>query len=427
MRHILQVFEHGCLQVDGERFTTTHFNRLVQYNEHYENRYFEVGHGRIYFRHYVGVIQVGNLTIEILPKADRSPVGNKIKWRGILLEMLRQTGVLEPEIVHDATLRLQNAPLLDLYFDAFLSAVEQLTHHGLVRKYRLTTGNLGKLKGRLLFRQQIAKNLMHPERVFTAHEEYDRNNLFNQILKKAVSVVGCTSTNNSVSTRAQGLGLVFEDIAEVLVTEQTFSRLRFDRNTERYRRAIQLARLIILNYAPDLQGGRESVLAILFDMNRLFERFIYVQMKRAEPRYRNQGLTITGQGTKQFWGGRRIRPDIQAAFKAGPLLKCVILDTKWKLPKTNEPEDADIQQMYVYNVHFGSGQSVLVYPAFSGSKACRTSYATSTATKPDFQHDCRTYYVELVSEEGGLRQDIGKVLIEDLVLSEQLGPNQTSN
>jgi 5-methylcytosine-specific restriction enzyme subunit McrC len=48
-----------------------------------------------------------------------------------------------------------------------------------------------------------------------------------------------------------------------VIIPQTFERLAFGRNTERSRRAIQLARLIILNYSPDLHGGREHVIAIL--------------------------------------------------------------------------------------------------------------------------------------------------------------------
>ena len=55
------------------------------------------------------------------------------------------------------------------------------------------------------------------------------------------------------------------------ITLDTFTRLRYDRSTERYRYAVALARLIILNYQPDVRAGREDVLAILFNMNELFE------------------------------------------------------------------------------------------------------------------------------------------------------------
>ena len=295
MSNLLQVFEHDVLEVDGQSFKLRHFDRLVEYNERYGNRYFAVGHRRIYMRQYVGVIQVGDLTIEILPKADRAEDRDKRKWQHALLAMLKRTELLSPEDIHDAYLRLTKCTLLDIYFDAFLTAAENLSHQGLVRKYRLTQGNLGKLKGRLLFTQQITRNLLHPERLYTAHEDYDRNNLFNQILKKALVTLGSIVTSNTISSRAGFLRLAFEDVADARITVQTFGRLRFDRSTERYRRALQLARFIILGFSPDLRGGTESVLAILFDMNRLFERFIFTELKREEYRYREKGLSVSGQ------------------------------------------------------------------------------------------------------------------------------------
>jgi 5-methylcytosine-specific restriction enzyme subunit McrC len=99
----VQVFEHTSLPV-GDRFTDARFNRLVQYNERHGNQFFDVGHNRIHFRSYVGVIQVGNLTIEILPKADKSPESpaQKQKWQSALVEMLRQSGFIRLATISDA-------------------------------------------------------------------------------------------------------------------------------------------------------------------------------------------------------------------------------------------------------------------------------------------------------------------------------------
>ncbi len=121
----------------------------MQYNERHGNRFFDVGHNRIHFRNYVGVIQVGNLTIEILPKADKTPESpaQKQKWQRALVEMLRKSGFIRLVSVSDARLRLRSSSLLDIYFESFLAEVEDLVHHGLVRKYRQTRENLPALKG----------------------------------------------------------------------------------------------------------------------------------------------------------------------------------------------------------------------------------------------------------------------------------------
>ena len=67
-KNILQVFEHHTLKVDeASAFKMVHFNALEKYGYKTKEKFFSVGNKRIKFNNYVGVIQVKNLTIEILP------------------------------------------------------------------------------------------------------------------------------------------------------------------------------------------------------------------------------------------------------------------------------------------------------------------------------------------------------------------------
>jgi 5-methylcytosine-specific restriction enzyme subunit McrC len=224
----------------------------------------------------------------------------------------------------------------------------------------------------------------------------------------------------SLAARASASLLSFEDVANTRITAETFERLTYDRNTERYRRAVQLARLIILNYSPDLRGGQEHVVAILFDMNKLFERFIFVQLRRAEPHYAARGLSISGQVSKRFWSNKTIRPDVVAAIQSADESASVILDTKWKVPKDGQPADDDLKQMYAYNVHLGSHRSVLVYP-LAGIHQVGTDqpYAQSASLPSGYRHGCTTFYVNLFDSESKLRKDIGTELIDNAILSRE--------
>src|SRR5262249_29872384 len=159
--------------------------------------------------------------------------------------------------------------------------VRALLHHGLVRKYQQLTGNLTVLKGRLLFNRHIAENLVHRERFFTGYIHYDRNNRFNQILHLAVRIVSTSARSSAVRGAADEFLVWMEGSDDKPVSAATFGRLRFDRNTERYRPAMALAKMIILNYQPDVRAGGNDVLAILFDMNELFEEYVLRQLKRA--------------------------------------------------------------------------------------------------------------------------------------------------
>jgi 5-methylcytosine-specific restriction enzyme subunit McrC len=418
MSNVIQVFEYTTLPV-GEGFSLSHFNCLVQHNERHGNRFFEVGLNRIHFRNYVGVIQVGNLTIEILPKADKDPISKnqKNKWQGALIDMLRQSGFIRVASLSDARLRLQLSSLLDIYFESFLVEVDKLVHHGLVRKYRQTCGNLSALKGRILFRQHIAKNLVHGERFFTAHVFYDRNNPFNQILLIALDVLIRVSSNFHLVGIARSLTSLFQGVSDIEVTEQTFNRLPYNRNTERYRKAVQLARLIILNYSPDLRGGKEDVLAILFDMNSLFERFVYAQLKQAEAKQALRRISFKAQVSRRFWSADRmqksIRPDIIAQIGTGPDHERVVVDTKWKIPNDGRPGDADLQQMHTYNVQFGARRSFLLYPRVGNQVDIQGRFSQGEALQPSFDHNCKMLFLELF-DGNKLRNDIGEELIQML-------------
>jgi 5-methylcytosine-specific restriction enzyme subunit McrC len=418
MPKIAQVFEHGTLSVGEQGFNAHHFAALVRYNERHGCTFFSVGHSRLYFGSFVGVIQVGNLAIEILPKLDNDPSADRAKWQRALLQMLRRSGLLTVESAPEADLHRRSSALVDIYLDAFLSEVERLTHGGLVKRYRLTQGNLHKLKGRILFSQHIRRNALHQERIFTAHETYDRDNPLNRILKSALTIVERLAIRQSLASRAAASLLWFEQVANARMTTQTFERLTFGRNTERYRRAIQFARLIILNYSPDLRGGQEHVFAILFDMNKLFERFILVQVLRAQPLYASCRLRITGQESRTFWCSKTIRPDIVADFATGGAPARVILDTKWKVPKDGQPADDDLKQMYAYNLHFGSRRSVLVYP-YAGPHQISTDqpYAQSLALPTGHHHNCATFYIGLFDTDNRLRKDIGHVVVKKAILS----------
>ena len=415
----IQVFEHGTLDVGERGFNARQFAALVRYNDRHGCTFFKVGYNRLHFCSFVGVIQVGDLTIEILPKLDNeASTGQERKWQNALLQMLRQSGLLTLEAAPEADLRLRQSPLVDVYLDAFLTEVEHLAHAGLAKRYRVTEGNLYKLKGRIQFAQHVRRNLLHRERMFTAHQIYDRDNAFNRILKSALGIVENLAVRQSLNSRAAASLLWFEQVGDTHITADTFDRLRFDRNTERYRRALKLARLIILNYSPDFRGGQEHVIAILFDMNKLFERFILIQLHRASPRFASRNLQVAGQVSKRFWSSKAIRPDVVVSFDGASPAERVVLDTKWKIPTDGQPADDDLKQMYAYNLHLGGNRSVLVYP-WAGTHQIGTSrpYAQSASLPADHTHGCATFYIDLFDANHRLRRDIGDELIQKAILS----------
>ena len=410
---IKKVFEYSTLNID-DTFKEEHFKRLVHYNEKHRNKFFSVGNKRIYFKQHVGVIQIGDVIIEILPKADKGGVDDECsqnKWHDALVDMLRECGLIKLENLTNANLKLRSASLIDLYFETFLNEVQSLIHHGLVRQYRLEESNLYKLKGRLIFSRNVSENLIHKERFYTAHQVYDRNNIFNRILNKALNVLVSVTNNQGIIKSARNLQLSFEEVSDINASENAFKNLRFNRITEAYKPAIRLARLIILNFSPDLKGGGENILAILFDMNKLFEKFICRRLKREEDNFREYKLNIKGQASREFWQGKTVRPDIILEYMINGEQHRIIIDTKWKMLASDGPTDSDLKQVFVYNVHFKSFHGVLLYP--EGEDNVEGPYRPSLMLE-NCEHFCRTHSASLFDNKGKIKKNLGKEIIMDL-------------
>jgi 5-methylcytosine-specific restriction enzyme subunit McrC len=192
-KNVIQVFEHEKLTVhDGRGLTVRQLNALIAYNDKFNNKYFTVIRDGIKFSQYVGVLQAGNLTIEILPKADKKEEMTKESkniWHNVLLEMLKECRLLKVDHIDKALLNLHSNSLLDIYIQLFLQETEQLIREGLLKKYRKAQGNQIALKGQLQFAKNITHNLVHQERFYVRYTEYNNNNIFNQLLYKTLLLI----------------------------------------------------------------------------------------------------------------------------------------------------------------------------------------------------------------------------------------------
>lgn len=311
----------------------------------------------VQFNEYVGAIQIGNTLVEILPKADKKANDNNKKlWQGALIDMLRAVHGFEVKAPSTSSLALKNNSVLDLYFEMFVKEVELLLHKGLAKKYRKTQGNLTTLKGSLIFRKQISNNLIHKERFYTKYTSYDKEHLIHVILHKTILLLKRININTKLLNRINSLVLNFPEMPNHKITEASFQKIILNRKTKQYSKALSIAKLLLLNYHPDLSKGNKHVLALMFDMNNLWEQFVLVSLKKSKT------LKIRGQNSKGFWkpkNGRTryIRPDIKISKEKG----IYILDTKWKNVQT-KPSIEDVRQMYAYHHYFKAEKVALIFP-----------------------------------------------------------------
>ena len=371
-KHIT-IFEHQTLKLDhdyeGVTFDNDKLNALQRFYGDKGVPYFSLVHKGIRFSEFVGVIQVGALIIEVLPKADKSSadVNSKAKWRNILIDMLRASGIFNIQAPSSSSLNLKSNSLLDLYFELFIKEVEYLLHAGLAKQYRKKEANVTALKGCLQFNKHLQQNITHQERFFVRHTTYDVEHKLHFILYKAIRLLKQINTNSALHSRIGALLLHFPEMPDINVSESTFEKLVFNRKTVTYKKAIDIAKLLLLQYHPDVSNGRNNVLALMFDMNALWEKFVFTSLRK----YKEPDVTITSQSPKFFW-----KPEVGYSSKIIPDIvinqgkdNCVVLDTKWKNLNGFNPSAEDLRQMYVYHQYYNSEQVALIYPGENSFKS----------------------------------------------------------
>lgn len=402
MNKAIQIYEFDTLYlgqfyltVEGEnvKFERRYFDPLLKFNDLHHGKYFSPVFEGIRFKSYVGVIQVDDLVIEILPKIDR--VKLSVNWRDVLIEMLQTTDQLKVHQVNNAMVDKQSYHLLDIYFDLFLQEIEKLIHHGLIKQYYKETKNSFALKGKLEFAGHIRQNLVHQERFYTSHQVYDKDHLIHQILQLALSIIEKLSKGTYRYGHCKSVQLNFPEVQDILVNEYTFTRIKSSRKTEPYGTALAMARLIILKYSPNVRVGKENMLALLFNMNSLWEQYVLIKLQRA-----TKDWLVNGQESKRFWQTKTMRPDI--ILKHKDTGERFIIDTKWKNYSYDRISSDDLRQIYVYSDYWNATGGMLLYP--SPSEKCEIIKKGNYEGK---KYIGMLGLVSVLNEQGKLNQDIG--------------------
>jgi 5-methylcytosine-specific restriction enzyme subunit McrC len=320
--------------------------------------YFSLIKDGIQFKQYVGVFRVDDITVEILPKLDKLTDDNEeTSWQNLLYKMVRKSTGLKGHLTGFAPIKHQNDNFLDHYISHFLKEVDYLLRTGLIKKYHQKEGNITALKGRLNFSKQISKNLIHKERFYVNYSTYDQDNMFNQIIYKALQVAKRINNNSRLYSSIEGLLINFPQVKNIAINETMFNKIAYDRKATGYKNAITLAKFILLQLHPDLKNGKSETLAVIFDMNKLYEKYIAIRL-REELNKKFQGkYKVEPQDTIDFWKYskinkryRQVKPDLVVLNNNQT---DSVFDTKWKKPEVKAfPDIADLRQMFAYNQYY---------------------------------------------------------------------------
>jgi 5-methylcytosine-specific restriction endonuclease McrBC regulatory subunit McrC len=181
--------------------------------------------------------------------------------------------------------------------------------------------------------------------------------------------------------------------------------------------------MILPNYHPDLKGGRQSVLALMFNMNDLWEEFVFRRLKSMETDY---NWKVTAQKGLNYWvgdsGSKKLIPDIIIhSLNTGQKIS---LDTKWKQPSKNKPDDHDLRQLLSYKLYYQGDIAYLLYPCcgtnsytVTGHYNNRTHQNNNPVFKDGFGLHGGLMFLNMVSEKKLIsKSDFREIMSDNLKL-----------
>ena len=335
------------------------------------------GNGTIRLAQYVGLVNLGDRVLEVLPKLGSSDDAGRC--RGTLLRLLRLTQNLPLFTSGTAGHDLRQDHLLEVFVAAFLEALVSLVRLGLVRRYRHAEGDINTVRGRINVPRQAAVHAMRPDMIACRFDDLTIDNSWNQVLRSALHLVGPWANRPRLGSIYLELVSALDEVTVRADALSIHESLALDRQVRHYETALHWAGWILRLLSPNLRAGTRDAPELLFDMNRLFEAAVTARLRQ---RAGTRGLRVTaqepGRHLSTVEGGRpvfRLRPDIVIRDESTIV---AVADTKWTRLQPDAsgllvPPDHHAYQLNAYAGAFPSEEIVLIYPWHEGHATARTA------------------------------------------------------
>lgn len=231
---------------------------------------------------HVGVIEVDELTIEILPKldayveSDASPDDQSVRRvMDNLLWMLSSCGFMELTEADRANLKRDEVRYLDLFAYLYAKNLLLQLQVGVPHAYVQHQGDLHTVKGAINFSDQITRNWNRLDRISCQWDEFTSDTALNRVLKCAAYTLRHRVGNLSARGLLDECLLYFEDTITMNTQEalRTAHAIRWSRTNDRFRNCFELAVRLLSGEGFQMAQANARTFVFLLDMNRVFEAF----------------------------------------------------------------------------------------------------------------------------------------------------------
>lgn len=333
---------------------------------------------------YVGYIVLPNNVIVIEPKIP-----------GIgFLNMLRYALDL-PDLGADYPELTKGEDYYDILVRFLLTELEKMLQRGLYTGYKNYEDNVTRLRGKILFKENIIANYNRNDKIFCSFSEISSDITENRIIKYTLFyLLHCSFVDKTIEAQLMRYYQRLDEVNLVPITTQHFKSVEYTILNLHYKPILTLCELLLKDSALDEEIGEKNSISFLLDMNKLFEEFVANVLRKRLTSYEIdlQKSQYPVKADKSV----SIRLDILINYKGSPIL---IVDTKYQ-DTEGKPDESHLAQMCFYSNTTHVKNCALIYTGKSASKIYPLeeniiihviSFDLTSANELDFESKCNNF------------------------------------
>ena len=368
-RKLITLAEYGELPLSEleKRIHKSGINLIKRLNLRHGVELFRLLHDSIKATQFVGFVRSRDHTIQVIPKIFGD---NHVDNLHFLLQLLRYTKkirIKEHDLGHLSKLK---DDFLEVIIYLFAKNLRELLRRDFKKTYVNQEENIPFLKGKLLQKDHIRANSVDNTRYFCRYEDFTENNLMNQVFKYTASLIMRISSSNANKKLLEDILVYLCDVDFVAITPSDLDNVHFTRLNAQYEPSFNICRLILENTSVQFSYSRLETFVFMFDMNRLFEEFVFEFIRGNKPKILVDGRSSIAYMRSQFPLGKlfsefSMRGDILIQDSTG---RKILLDTKYKTLADDMAHSglsqSDLYQMFAYAISQEQKYQdiVLLYP-----------------------------------------------------------------
>ncbi len=221
---------------------------------------------RIQSTSFVGRVELGELTVTVVPKISGSDLVRLFAYAYDLEDL---------ELFDDTTFGNSDTLFVDIVVRRLITEVRRLRERGLHRTYVRIAEDLRSPRGAIDMRQMVRKLANGGERISCVHYPRDEDHVLNRVIKAGLLIAARAASNGMIRVAAARAAAVLESVIAVPLSNAIFVRARraMDRRLSHYKSALNLVEILWNGTSLDLEDNADRVVipGFLFDMNRFWQ------------------------------------------------------------------------------------------------------------------------------------------------------------